>query len=43
MQKSETWSPTYTIHKYKLKMDKRLKYKSCLLYTYDAADDWLVV
>ena len=28
MQKNETWSPTYTIHKNKLKMDKRCKYKS---------------
>ena len=27
MQKNETQSPTYTIHKNKLKMDKRLKYK----------------
>ena len=27
VQKSETWSPTYTMHKSKLKMDKRLKYK----------------
>ena len=28
MQKNDTQSPTYTIHKNKLKMDKRLKYKS---------------
>ena len=28
MQKNETRSPTYTAHKNKLKMDKRLKYKS---------------
>ena len=28
MQKNETRSPIYTIHKNKLKMDKRLKYKS---------------
>ena len=28
VQKSETQSPTYTIHKNELKMDKRLKYKS---------------
>ena len=28
MQKNETWSPTYTIHKNKFKMDKRVKYKS---------------
>ena len=28
VQKNETWSPTYAIHKNKLKMDKRLKYKS---------------
>ena len=28
MQKKETRSPTYTIHKNKLKVDKRLKYKS---------------
>ena len=28
MQKNETRSPTYTIHKNKLKVDKRLKYKS---------------
>ena len=28
MQKNETQAPTYTIHKNKLKMDKRLKYKS---------------
>ena len=34
VQKNETWSPTYTIHKNKLKMDK-----SCLLYTSDAADE----
>ena len=27
-KKNETWSPTYTIHKNKFKMDKRLKYKS---------------
>ena len=27
MQKNETRSPTYTTHKNKLKMDKRLKYK----------------
>ena len=27
VQKNETRSPTYTIHKNKLKMDKRLKYK----------------
>ena len=27
MQKNETRSPTYAIHKNKLKMDKRLKYK----------------
>ena len=27
-QKNEIQSPTYTIHKNKLKMDKRLKYKS---------------
>ena len=28
VQKNETGSPTYAIHKNKLKMDKRLKYKS---------------
>ena len=28
MQKNETRSPTYTIHKNKFKVDKRLKYKS---------------
>ena len=28
MQKNETRSPTYTTHKNKLKVDKRLKYKS---------------
>ena len=28
MQKNETQSPTYTIHTNKLKVDKRLKYKS---------------
>ena len=28
MQKNETTSPTYVIHKNKFKMDKRLKYKS---------------
>ena len=28
VQKNETRSPTYTIHENKLKMDKRLKYKS---------------
>ena len=28
MQKNETQSPTYAIHKNKFKMDKRLKYKS---------------
>ena len=28
MQKNETRLPTFTIHKNKLKMDKRLKYKS---------------
>ena len=27
VQKNETWSPTYAIHKNKVKMDKRLKYK----------------
>ena len=27
MQKNETQSPTYTIHKNKFKVDKRLKYK----------------
>ena len=27
MQKNETQPPTYTTHKNKLKMDKRLKYK----------------
>ena len=27
LQKNETLSPTYAIHKNKLKMDKRLKYK----------------
>ena len=27
--KSEARTPTYTIHRNKLKMDKRLKYKSC--------------
>ena len=27
MQKNETRSPTYAIHKNELKMDKRLKYK----------------
>ena len=27
MQKNETQSPTYTIHKNKLKVDKRFKYK----------------
>ena len=28
VQKNEIWSPTYATHKNKLKMDKRLKYKS---------------
>ena len=28
MQKNETRSPTYAIHKNKFKIDKRLKYKS---------------
>ena len=28
MQENETQSPTYTIHKNKFKVDKRLKYKS---------------
>ena len=28
MQKNETQSPTYAIHKNKFKMDKRLKYES---------------
>ena len=28
MQKNETQPPTYTIHKNKFKVDKRLKYKS---------------
>ena len=28
MQKNETPPPSYTTHKNKLKMDKRLKYKS---------------
>ena len=28
VQKNETRSPTYAIYKNKLKMDKRLKYKS---------------
>ena len=28
VQKIETQSPTYTIHKNKFKVDKRLKYKS---------------
>ena len=28
VQKNETQPPTYTIYKNKLKMDKRLKYKS---------------
>ena len=28
MQKNETGSPTYTIHKNKFKVDKRFKYKS---------------
>ena len=28
MQKNETWSPAYTIYQNKLKVDKRLKYKS---------------
>ena len=28
VQKNETRSPTYAIHENKLKMDKRLKYKS---------------
>ena len=28
VQKSETLSPIYTIHKNKFKVDKRLKYKS---------------
>ena len=28
VQKNETRSPTYTIHKNKFKMNKRLKYKS---------------
>ena len=28
VKKNETRPPTYTIHKNKLKMDKRLKYKS---------------
>ena len=28
VQKNETRSPTYAIHKNKFKMDKRLKYKS---------------
>ena len=27
LQKNETQPPTYTIHKNKLKMDKRIKYK----------------
>ena len=27
-KKNETWPPTYTIHKNKFKVDKRLKYKS---------------
>ena len=27
MQKNETWSPTYTIHKNRFKADKRVKYK----------------
>ena len=27
-KKNEIWQPTYTIHKNKIKMDKRLKYKS---------------
>ena len=27
MRKNETWPPTYTIYKNKLKMDKRLKFK----------------
>ena len=31
MQKNETRSPTYTIHKNKFKVDKRLKYKILLL------------
>ena len=31
MQKNETRSPTYTIHKNKFKVDKRLKYKFWLL------------
>ena len=26
VQKNETWSPTYTTHKNKFKVDKRLKY-----------------
>ena len=28
MQKNETRSPTYTLHKNKFKVDERLKYKS---------------
>ena len=28
MPENETWSPTYSIHKNKFKVDKRLKYKS---------------
>ena len=28
MQKNDTRAPTYTIHKNKFKVDKRLKYKS---------------
>ena len=28
VQKNETWSPTYTIHKNKFKVDKQIKYKS---------------
>ena len=28
MKKNETWPPTYTIHKNKLRMGKRFKYKS---------------
>ena len=28
MQKNKTQAPTYTIHKNKFKVDKRLKYKS---------------
>ena len=31
MQKNETRSPNYTIHKNKFRVDERLKYKSCTI------------